>query len=67
MTENIAYNLDVGSGINLPAGVTVAKRMRTNHFGWNARQPGVVPDTIPYGRTGYGLVGHVFAQEKGTD
>ena len=25
MTENVAHNLDIGSGINLPAGVTVTK------------------------------------------
>ena len=67
MTEDIAYNLNIGSGINLSACVTVPKRMGSNHFGRNARQPGVVPDTVPYGRTGYGLERHVFAQEEGMD
>ena len=67
MTEDIAYDFDIGSRINLPACVTVPKRVRANHFGWNASQPGLVPDTVSYGRTGYGLVGHVFAQKEGMD
>jgi len=45
----------------------VPKRVRANHFGWNASQPGIVPDTVSYGRAGYGLVGHVLAQEEGLD
>ena len=64
MTEDITYNLNVGSGVNLPACVTVPDSVSANHFGWNACQPGVVPDTVPNGRTGYGFVGHVFAEEK---
>ena len=33
MTENVAHNLDIGSGINLPARVTVTKSMGPDHFG----------------------------------
>jgi len=47
--ENIAHHLDIGSRINLTACVTVSKRMRADHFGWNARKPGVLPDTVPDG------------------
>jgi hypothetical protein len=39
--------------------------MRTYHLGWNARQSGVVPNTVPDGRAGYRLIGNVLAQEKG--
>jgi hypothetical protein len=67
VTKDIAYNLDIGSGINLSACVTVPKCMGTNHVGFNASQSGIVPDKVPYGRTGYGLVGHVFAQKKEMD
>ena len=43
MTEDIAYHLDIGPGINLSACVTVPKSMGPNHFGRNTGQPGVVP------------------------
>ena len=33
VTENVAYHLDIGSGINLSACVTVPKRMGPNQFG----------------------------------
>jgi hypothetical protein len=64
VTEDVTHDFDVGPGVNLPACVTVPKGVRANHFCWNASQPGVVPDTVPNGRTGYGFVGHVFAEEK---
>ena len=61
MTKDIAHYLNIGSRINLPACVAVAKHMRAHHSGWNARQPGVVPNTITYGRAGYGLIRDVLA------
>src|SRR3954454_3798572 len=65
VTEDIAHHLNIGSRINLPTCVAVAKGMRTNHLGWNSRQPGVVPNTVPDGAVGYRLIGNVLAQEKG--
>jgi hypothetical protein len=65
VTQNVAYHLDICAGIDLSAGVTVSKSMGANYFGRNTRQPGVVPDAIPYRGAGYGLIGHVLAQENG--
>jgi hypothetical protein len=64
VTEDVTYNFDIGSGIDLSACVTVPKCVGSNLFRCNARPPGVVPDTVPNGRTGDGLIGHVFAQEN---
>ena len=38
VTEDVAYDFDVGSSINLSARVTVPKSMRADYFGWDASQ-----------------------------
>jgi hypothetical protein len=65
VTEDIAYDFDIGPRINLPACMAVPKRVRTVHLGRNAGQSGVVPDAVSYRCAAYGLVGHVLSQEKG--
>ena len=65
MAEYIAHDFDIGSRINLPARMAVPKRVRSDHFGRNAGQSGVVPDTVSDGAARYGLIGHVLSQEKG--
>ena len=46
MTKDIAYDFDVGPGIDLSGRMTVSKSMRADYFGRDASQMRIVPDTM---------------------
>lgn len=64
MTKDIAYDLDVGPGIDLPGRMTVPKSMRSDNFGRNSNQTPIVPDTEANGTAGHRLIRHIFPKEK---
>jgi hypothetical protein len=49
MTQNIADDFDVGTIVDLPTGVAVAKRMSPNHIGNNTSAASVKAYAMPDG------------------
>ena len=67
MPKDIAYDFDVGPGIDLPGRMTVSKSVCADYFGRNARQMCVVLDTVANGAAGYRLVRHILPEKKVLD
>ena len=67
MTKDIAYDFDVGPGINLPGRMTVPKSMCADDFGRNSSQTCIVPDTVANGAAGHTLIRHIFPKEEMLD
>lgn len=67
MTEDVAYDFDVGPSINLSARVTVTKSMRADNRGRNTSYSRVVPDPVSNSATRHRLVRHVFPDEDVPD
>jgi hypothetical protein len=63
VTKNIAYDLDVAPGIDLPGRMTVSKSVCSNDFGRNSSKTCIVPDTMANGTAGHRLIRHIFAEE----
>jgi hypothetical protein len=64
VTKDVAYDFDVGPGINLSGRMTVPKSMCADDFGRNSSQTCIVPDTVANGATGYTLIRHFFPEEE---
>jgi hypothetical protein len=64
VTKDIAYDLDVGPGIDLPGRMTVSKSMCADYFGRNASQMCIVLDTVANGAAGHTLIRHFFPEEE---
>ena len=67
MTKDIAYDLDVGPGIDLPGRMTVSKSVGADYFGRNACQMCIVLDTVANGAAGYRLVRHILPEKEVLD
>jgi hypothetical protein len=63
VTKDVAYDLDVGPGIDLPGRMAVSKSMRSDNFGRNSSQTRIVPDTVTNGAAGHRLIRHIFPQK----
>jgi hypothetical protein len=67
VAKDVAYDFDVGPGIDLSARMTVPKSMCADYFGRNASQTRIVLDTIANGGACHRLIRHVVPEEKVLD
>jgi hypothetical protein len=67
VTKDVAYDFDVGPGIDLPGRVTVSKGMCADDFGRNSSQARIVPDSVPNRGAGHWLIRHIFPEEEVLD
>ena len=67
MTKDVAYDFDVGPGINLPGRMTVSKSVCADDFGGNSSQARIVPDSVANRSAGHRLIRHIFPEEEVLD
>jgi hypothetical protein len=67
VTKDVAYDFDVGSGIDLPGRMTVSKSMCADDFGRNSSQACIVSYTVANGAAGHWLIRHIFPEEEMLD
>jgi len=63
VTKDLTHDFDVGPRIDLPARVTVPKRMSADHLGLNTGKTSVVLDAVTNGSAGDWLVRHILAEK----
>ena len=67
MTEDVAYDFDVGPCIDLPGRVTVSKGMCADDFGRNSSQACIVANSVANRGAGHWLIRHIFPEEEVLD
>ena len=66
MSQDLADDFEVGTGVNLPARMAVSKGMCSDHIRRNTGLRRVVPDAMANHTAGHRLVGHVHSEKQMT-